>query len=173
MGGDYGANVWTRCSPAGKIVDAVKNACLCIHKALYAIENLWDSVVAQGYLSEPMQLLLDNRQLYHDMLQKEYDACKSKSTNICVVCHSSCWPGCWGAQGPKAYAGKGGCINLCPPAFDKNGDVQPQTIWHEFGRVYLWDELPDENTFTTTDVYVHDRIIEVLCRDYDQIRGRR
>jgi hypothetical protein len=55
-----------------------------------------------------------------------------------------------------------------------NPDAQAGIIVHEYGRVYLWDELPDDgNTAKMGDIGNWDQVVnDTLAKDYQKIIAR-
>jgi RHS repeat-associated protein len=145
---------------------ATTNACNCIAKALDLVENHWDQIRKFWPRGGPnFNVLFTNRAQYKQMLQKVNKGCNSAKIQFCQPCFS---PKCK-EEDTVAYAPKGGPINLCPVFWDKKTD-KVGTIIHEFGRVFLWDELPDDGNFKVTDIRVWDSLVDKLCSNYDGVK---
>lgn len=138
-------------------------------------DQLWAKTKA--YYQFPgtyMKLLFGNRDYYRGLLTEVFHGLSVNPPRF------SRWnpnlrPNQW--DDPAYVAEKGGEIYLRWKFFTGEkipgwGD-QAAILVHEYGRVYLWDYLPDDeaNKFNTHDPWGFDHIVDQLQTDYSSIAG--
>ena len=142
-----------------------------IEKAAKLINNdaLWNKT--QEYynarFSADMKQFVQDREYYRRLVNKVVDGFVNNPPKFLPANEFLPSEG-----GGKAYAGKGGPIYIREAFFKELSPKEQRTvIVHEYGRIYLWDELPNDNSRSSDkrDILNWDSIILQLNMDYEKI----
>ncbi len=158
-------------------------ACRCVEWALDLVENCWDDIKSRKdfQVGPNMRVLLGKRDFYIKAMKKVVEGCKSAKTLITVHYVEEQTGRCDPVGLTQAYVpAKGGQLFLCPAFFyvdpkertmERSYSDQEETIWHEFARLFLWDELPGDvkDPRDEKNVAVWDGIIRTLCAEYRKL----
>jgi hypothetical protein len=153
------------------IVKATFLACSAVQRVLEVVETRWNAVVTEYGQGASLKVVIKNREYYTKLLSIVNQACNSSKTRFQFSCKNA--PECEAESKPWAFVReKGGEITICPQFWKLGLREQAAKIWHEFGRVFHWDELNDDNNFMPNDIRIWDKLIEVLNDDYKRLMAK-
>jgi len=142
---------------------------------LVSDDRLWDETRAYYRTSSGwMRVLLANRDHYRRLLETTLNGLDSNPPQFTRANFNLTLQ----ADGGPAYVvSKGGKIHLRDMFFQEPFPAawhdRSYVLTHEYGRVYLWDDLPQSADFSGTpqDIDNWDNIVRILARDYDDIKS--
>jgi RHS repeat-associated protein len=117
----------------------------------------------EHFPSLPMQLLLQNRAYYKGLVDKVLKGLESSGVSFSGFNINLRRLG-----GPAYVAGPNGSIHITSDFF-KPGADHVRILYHELGRVFLWDELDAENNDRINDIFVWEWILTNLIKHMDEI----